>query len=57
MKRLVILGAGESGTGAAVLAKQQGFEVFLSDKGKIKDKYKTVLSKHGIEFEERYLLG
>ncbi|MBI2271349.1 MAG: UDP-N-acetylmuramoyl-L-alanine--D-glutamate ligase [Bacteroidetes bacterium] len=50
--RIVILGAGESGTGAAVLAKQKGFDVFLSDKGKIKDKYKTVLSKHGITWEE-----
>lgn len=50
--RIVILGAGESGTGAAVLAKQKGFEVFLSDKGKIKEKYKTVLSNYGIEWEE-----
>ncbi|MBL7891755.1 MAG: UDP-N-acetylmuramoyl-L-alanine--D-glutamate ligase [Bacteroidia bacterium] len=50
--RIVILGAGESGTGAAVLAKQKGFDVFLSDKGKIKDKYKAVLSKHGIAWEE-----
>jgi len=50
--RLVILGAGESGTGAAVLAKQKGFDVFLSDKGKIKEKYKTVLSNYGINWEE-----
>src|ERR1700752_4636893 len=50
--RIVILGAGESGTGAAVLAKKQGFEVFLSDKGKIKDKYKEVLSKNEITYEE-----
>jgi UDP-N-acetylmuramoylalanine--D-glutamate ligase len=52
MERIVIIGAGESGTGAAVLAKQKGFDVFLSDKGKIKDKYKTVLSTHGIAWEE-----
>ena len=52
MKRLVILGGGESGVGTAVLAKKKGFEVFLSDKGKIKDKYKDVLSKYGIEWEE-----
>ena len=52
MKRLVILGGGESGVGAAVLAKKKGFEVFLSDKGKIKDKYKDVLSKNDVEWEE-----
>lgn len=50
--RIVILGAGESGTGAAVLARKKGFEVFISDKGKIAKKYKTVLQKHGIEWEE-----
>ncbi len=52
MKRLVILGGGESGVGSAVLAQKKGFEVFLSDKGKLKDKYKNVLSKYGIEWEE-----
>jgi len=52
MKRLVILGGGESGVGTAVLAQKKGFDVFLSDKGKIKDKYKDVLSKYGIEWEE-----
>ncbi|MGL4596483.1 MAG: UDP-N-acetylmuramoyl-L-alanine--D-glutamate ligase [Bacteroidia bacterium] len=52
MKRIVILGSGESGTGAAVLAKQKGFEVFVSDKGPIKEKYKVVLSHHEIEWEE-----
>lgn len=52
MRRLVILGAGESGTGAAVLARQKGFDVFLSDKGKIKEKYKTILSNYGIVSEE-----
>ncbi len=50
--RLVILGGGESGVGTAVLAKKEGFDVFLSDKGKIKDKYKNVLSKYEIEWEE-----
>ncbi|NOX45567.1 MAG: UDP-N-acetylmuramoyl-L-alanine--D-glutamate ligase [Chlorobi bacterium] len=51
-KKLVILGAGESGTGAAVLGLKQGFEVFVSDKGPIKDKYKDVLSQYEINFEE-----
>jgi UDP-N-acetylmuramoylalanine--D-glutamate ligase len=52
MKRLVILGAGESGTGTAVLAKQKGYEVFVSDKSAIKQKYKDVLLNNGIEWEE-----
>jgi len=52
MKRLVILGGGESGTGAAVLGKKKGFDVFLSDKGKINAKYKTVLKKNKIKWEE-----
>jgi len=43
-KKIAILGAGESGTGAAVLAKKQGFSVWLSDSGRIKEKYKDVLS-------------
>lgn len=51
-KRIVVLGAGESGVGAAVLAKKNGYNVFLSDSGKIKDKYKKVLLKSDIEFEE-----
>ncbi|MCF6183685.1 MAG: UDP-N-acetylmuramoyl-L-alanine--D-glutamate ligase [Bacteroidales bacterium] len=51
-KRAVILGAGESGTGAAILAKKQNFDVFVSDKGIIKDYYKTLLEKHNIHFEE-----
>lgn len=50
--KITILGAGESGTGAAVLAKKQGFQVFLSDKGKIQDKYKSVLSSIDVEWEE-----
>jgi UDP-N-acetylmuramoylalanine--D-glutamate ligase len=51
-KRLVILGAAESGVGAALLGKQQGWDVFVSDGGKIKEQYKEVLNEHGIEFEE-----
>ncbi|MDZ7743827.1 MAG: UDP-N-acetylmuramoyl-L-alanine--D-glutamate ligase [Bacteroidota bacterium] len=49
---IVILGAGESGTGAAVLAKKKGFEVFVSDKGIIQEKYKKVLLHNEIGFEE-----
>ena len=52
MKRIVILGAAESGAGAAVLAKKQGFDVFVSDMSTIKDKYKTMLDNHDIEWEE-----
>lgn len=52
MKRIVILGAGESGNGAAILAKKQGFEVFVSDKGVIKDAYKKQLLDNNISFEE-----
>lgn len=52
MKRLVVLGAGESGAGAAVLAKVKGFEVFVSDMSKIKDKYKELLNKYQIPWEE-----
>jgi len=61
-KRIVILGAGESGTGSAVLAKQQGFDVFVSDFGKIKSHYKEILFNYEIEWEEeqhteRYILN
>lgn len=52
MKRLVIIGAGESGTGTAVLAKKMGYEVFVTDKSEIKQKYKDVLLNLGIEWEE-----
>lgn len=52
MKQIAILGGGESGTGAALLAKHKGMEVFLSDRGRIKQQYKTVLSQSDIEFEE-----
>ncbi len=51
-ENLVILGGGESGVGAALLGKKQGFRVFLSDKGKLKSEYRTKLSDNGIEFEE-----
>ena len=51
-KRIVILGAGESGTGAAVLAKKQGFDTFVSDMSSIKDKYKAMLDERGIPWEE-----
>jgi UDP-N-acetylmuramoylalanine--D-glutamate ligase len=53
MKRLVILGGGESGVGTAILGKQKGFEVFVSDKGTIAEKYKKVLVHHKIDFEEK----
>lgn len=46
-KRMVILGAGESGAGAAVLAKAKGFDVFVSDKSSIKPKYKEMLDNTG----------
>lgn len=51
MGRLVILGGGESGVGTAILGKQKGFEVFVSDKGEIKEKYKKVLEHFEIEWE------
>ncbi len=51
-RRLVVLGAGESGTGAAILAKDKGFDVFLSDSGTISPKYRAVLEAEGIAFEE-----
>ena len=52
MKRIVVLGAGESGTGAAVLAQKKGFDVFVSDMSSIKDKYKQMLNERGICWEE-----
>lgn len=51
-KRVIILGGGESGTGAALLAKAKGYNVFVSDKGTIKDKYRDELIRNRIEFEE-----
>ena len=52
-KRIVILGGGESGCGAAILAKKLGFDVFLSDFGAIADKYKQMLDENAIPWEER----
>jgi UDP-N-acetylmuramoylalanine--D-glutamate ligase len=51
-EKLVILGGGESGVGTALLGKEKGYEVFVSDKGIIKDKYKEVLIHNEIEFED-----
>lgn len=53
MKRLVVLGAGESGAGAAVLAKKQGLDVFVSDFGEIKNQYKQLLDNYEIPWEEK----
>lgn len=50
--RLVVLGAAESGVGAAILARKQGYEVFVSDMGTIKPRYKEMLDSHGIRWEE-----
>ena len=52
MKRLVILGGGESGVGTAILGQQKGYEVFVSDFGKIKENYKEVLTINGIKWED-----
>ena len=51
-KRLVILGGGESGVGAAILAVQQGYDVFVSDGGPLKDNYRQDLQQHQVPFEE-----
>jgi UDP-N-acetylmuramoylalanine--D-glutamate ligase len=51
-KKIVILGAGESGAGSAVLAKKQGFDVFVSDNGQIKEKYRQILDNNNIKWEE-----
>lgn len=51
-ERIVILGAGESGTGAALLAKAKGYDVFVSEKGTIQSKYSKQLKESGIEFEQ-----
>ena len=52
MSKIAILGAGESGAGAAVLAKKQGFDVFVSDMSKINDKYKKLMDDHQVSWEE-----
>ncbi|NAW52290.1 UDP-N-acetylmuramoyl-L-alanine--D-glutamate ligase [Elizabethkingia argentiflava] len=49
---IVVLGGGESGVGAAFLAKKKGLDVFLSDRGSIRDQYKKILQDHAIDFEE-----
>ena len=51
MKRLVVLGAGESGVGAAILAKEKGYDVFVSDMGEIKPHYSALLEQYGIPYE------
>jgi UDP-N-acetylmuramoylalanine--D-glutamate ligase len=51
-KRVVILGGGESGTGAAILAKSKGFDVFLSDRGQLNQKYIDILNRENIQFEQ-----
>ena len=51
MKKIVVLGAGESGTGAAILAKSKGFDVFVSDIGEISPVYQALLNRHQIAWE------
>ncbi len=53
MERLVILGGGESGVGAAILGKKQGYDVFVSDLGKINEEYKQVLTNYQIKWEDQ----
>ena len=52
MKRIVVLGAGESGSGAAILAKEKGFDVFVSDCGTISEPYRALLNQNGISWED-----
>jgi UDP-N-acetylmuramoylalanine--D-glutamate ligase len=52
MKKIVILGAGESGAGSAILAKKKGFDVFVSDKGEVKQNYREILNNNKIRWEE-----
>lgn len=52
MRRIAVLGAGESGTGAAILAQAKGFDVFVSDMGEIKPAYRALLDQHGIAWED-----
>ena len=53
-KKLVVLGGGESGIGAAILGELKGFDVFLSDRSPIDDKYREVLLRENINFEEGF---
>ena len=52
MKRIVVLGGGISGYGSAILAKKQGFDVFLTDAGRIADRFKSKLEEWGVPYEE-----
>jgi UDP-N-acetylmuramoylalanine--D-glutamate ligase len=52
-KKIVILGAGESGAGSAILAQKKGFDVFISDNGPIKEKYRKILDEHKIRWEQK----
>jgi UDP-N-acetylmuramoylalanine--D-glutamate ligase len=52
IRHIAVLGGGESGTGAAILAKKKGYEVFVSDASELKDHFREMLTKHGISFEE-----
>ncbi|WP_439128118.1 UDP-N-acetylmuramoyl-L-alanine--D-glutamate ligase [Polaribacter sp.] len=52
-QKVVVLGAGESGVGAAILATQKNYQVFVSDKNEITNKYKQILNNHKIDFEEK----
>jgi len=52
MSRIVVLGAGESGTGAAILAKEKGFDVFVSDCGTISEPYRALLDQNGVQWED-----
>ena len=52
MKKIVILGAGESGAGSAILAQKKGFDVFVSDNGEVKQKYREILDNSKIRWEE-----
>ncbi|MBQ8056436.1 MAG: UDP-N-acetylmuramoyl-L-alanine--D-glutamate ligase [Paludibacteraceae bacterium] len=52
-KLLVVLGAGESGVGSAILAKKKGYDVFVSDMSTIKDQYRKILEENGIDYEEK----
>ena len=52
MRRIVVLGAGESGTGAAILAKEKGFDVFVSDCGTISEPYRALLNQNGVSWED-----
>ena len=51
-KRIVVLGAGESGSGAAILAKEKGFDVFVSDCGTISEPYRALLDQNGVAWED-----